>query len=229
MPKIHHEIHHQLVVLGILLTLLTTITYAPTFSQPAPDEPQIWMLPAPDMTSGVSLSKALELRKTTRNFSDKGLSDQILSDLLWAAFGINRKDSGKRTAPSARNWQEIDIYVAMAKGLYIYLPAEHGLKMVKSIDLRPQVGMQPFTATAPVGIIFVADYSRMKGAKDDRFLFYSAVDTGFISQNIYLFCASRNLATVVLGSVEREILGKAMGLGKDQHIVLTQPVGHMGK
>ncbi|PKK88454.1 MAG: nitroreductase [Candidatus Wallbacteria bacterium HGW-Wallbacteria-1] len=187
------------------------------------------MLPAPDMTSGVSLSKALELRKTTRNFSDKGLSDQILSDLLWAAFGINRKDSGKRTAPSARNWQEIDIYVAMAKGLYIYLPAEHGLKMVKSIDLRPQVGMQPFTATAPVGIIFVADYSRMKGAKDDRFLFYSAVDTGFISQNIYLFCASRNLATVVLGSVEREILGKAMGLGKDQHIVLTQPVGHMGK
>lgn len=177
-------------------------------------------LPAPQKTGGMPLMQALAARESSRSFSSRELDSQKLSDLLWAACGINR-DDGKRTAPSARNRQEIDLYVALPSGLYLYKPQGNLLKQVFSEDIREVVGKQGFTQKAPVNLIYVADYTRMKGEED----FYSATDTGFISQNVYLFCASEGLHTVVLGWVDRDELHAAMKLNPDQHIILTQPVG----
>ena len=149
--------------------------------------------------------------------------------MLWAAFGINRKDSGKHTAPSAVNWQEIDIYAATADGLYIYDAKEHMLKPVLAEDIRAATGKQAFVKDVPVNLIYVADFSRMGKIKLENKIFYSAADTGFISQNVYLFCASEGLATVVRGAVDKPALEKAMKLGPDQRVILTQSVGYPKK
>ncbi len=177
-------------------------------------------LPVPRQTGGMPLLDALAARQTNRNFSEQALSDQLLSDLLWAAFGINR-DDGKRTAPSARNSQEIDLYVALPTGLYLYDAKANRLIQILSDDIREKTGVQPFTQKAPVNLIYVSETDRLRGDKE----FYSAADTGFISQNVYLFCASEGLNTVVLGWVEKEALHKVMDLKPSQHIILTQPVG----
>ncbi len=177
-------------------------------------------LPAPQKTGGMPLMEALNARQTQRTFSTKPLSEQQLSDLLWAAFGINRPD-GRRTAPSARNMQEIGIYVALPSGLYLYDAKQNLLVQQSKEDLREKTGKQPFVKTAPVCLIYVSDYDRMKNESE----FYSATDTGYISQNVYLFCASEGMHTVVLGWVEKEPLHAAMKLKPSQHIVLTQPVG----
>lgn len=186
-------------------------------------------LPPPQTDTGMPLMRALKERKTTRRFSSKQLPPQVLSNLLWAAFGINRKDSGKRTAPSAVNWQEIDIYVARADGLYFYEAKSHRLKPILSEDIRETTGRQNFTQQAPLNLIYVADRSRMGGADEEQKDFYSAADTGFISQNVYLLCASEGLATVVLGLVDKPALDKKMGLGSEQKVILTQPVGYPEK
>jgi SagB-type dehydrogenase family enzyme len=177
-------------------------------------------LPAPQKTGGMPLMEALNARQTQRTFSAKPLSEQQLSDLLWAAFGINR-DNGKRTAPSARNTQEISIYVALPSGLYLYNAQQNSLQQILDQDIRAQTGKQPFVKIAPVCLIYVSDYDRMKNESE----FYSAVDTGYISQNVYLFCASAGMNTVVLGSVDKPALQAAMKLKPAQHVILTQPVG----
>ena len=186
-------------------------------------------LPKPQKDGGKPLMQVLKDRKSSRSFSSKKLPMQVLSDLLWAAFGVNRPDSGKRTAPSAVNWQEIDIYVALAQGLYLYDAGAHILKPVLAEDIRAAAGRQKFTQVTPVDLIYVADRSRMGKATEDQKDFYSATDTGFISQNVYLFCASEGLATVVLGLVDKPALAKKMGLKADQRVILTQPVGYPKK
>lgn len=183
------------------------------------------VLSSPDLNRGTGLMNALDERKTSREFSEKELPIDVLSGLLWAACGINRPDSGKRTAPSAMNMQEIDIYVAMKSGLYLYDAPKNLLQPVIPDDIRGYVGKQEFTAKAPVGLIYVADFSRMRGSESDN-IFYSAVDTGYISQNVYLFCASEGLSTVVLGWVDKPALAGKMGLREDQRIILSQPVGY---
>jgi SagB-type dehydrogenase family enzyme len=175
-------------------------------------------LPAPQKTGGMPLMEALNARQTQRTFSPKALSEQQLSDLLWAACGVNR-DSGKRTAPSAMNRQEIDIYVALSSGLYLYVAPENRLQQVLAQDIRDKTGKQPFVKTAPVCLVYVSDDERLK------IEFYTATDTGYISQNVYLFCASEGMNTVVLGTVDKEALHTAMQLKPTQHIILTQPVG----
>jgi SagB-type dehydrogenase family enzyme len=169
--------------------------------------------------------QALKERKTSRSFSDKKLADQVLSNLLWAAFGVNRSD-GRRTAPSARNWQEIDIYVATADGLFLYEARPHSLKELLTDDLRAATGMQDFVGTAPVNLVYVADLDKV-GAQpgDDRNLFVGA-DCGFIAQNVYLYCASEGLSTVARGMVDREKLAKVMKLRPEQRILLAQTVGY---
>ncbi|MBA3027985.1 MAG: SagB/ThcOx family dehydrogenase [Desulfobacteraceae bacterium] len=149
--------------------------------------------------------------------------------MLWAAFVVTREDLGKRTAPSAVNWQEIDIYVATADGLFLYDAKKHALMQVLSKDVREFTGRQPFVKTAPVNLVYVTDFSKMGQAKSDEKIFYSAADTGFISQNVYLYCASEGLATVVRGLVDREALGEIMKLGPDQRITLSQSVGYPKK
>jgi len=182
-------------------------------------------LPAPRIESGKPLMQALSERQSRRDFSAEELPPQILSDLLWAANGINRPD-GRRTAPSAGNTQEIDIYVAKKEGLYLYDAAANALAPVLPGDIRPVAGKQNFVKAAPVALIYAADFSKTTRWSGEEAMFYSGVDTGYISQNVYLYCASEGLATVVLGWVDKEKLAKAMRLRKGQRVILTQPVGY---
>jgi SagB-type dehydrogenase family enzyme len=183
----------------------------------------------PQIDSGRPLMQVLKDRSSSRSFIKEKLPVQVLSNLLWAAFGINRTDTGKRTAPSAVNWQEIDIYIAMAEGLYLYDAKAHVLKPVLSEDIRGMTGKQDFVKDAPINLIYVADFSRMgTSSKEDKEL-YSAIDTGFISQNVYLYCASEGLATVVRGSIDRQSLAKIMKLRPEQKIILAQSVGYPKK
>jgi nitroreductase len=186
-------------------------------------------LPNPQNDGGKPLMRALKDRQSSREFGAEKLPIQLLSNLLWAAGGINRDDAGKRTAPTAHDWREIDIYVATADGLFLYDPSANLLKPILSEDIRELTGKQPFVKTAPVNLVFVANYSRMSGASDEDKTFYSAADTGFISQNVYLFCASEGLATVVRGYVDRPELAKKMKLSPDQAITLAQTIGYPKK
>lgn len=183
-------------------------------------------LPDPQTEGGKPLMEALKLRHSERAFSEKEIPLQVLSNMLWAAFGVNRPESGKRTAPSARNWQEIDIYVTMARGAYRYNATDNTLEPVLDKDIRGATGKQPFVAGAPVNLVYVADYSKMGDAPEDAKRMYSAGNTGFISQNVYLFCASEGLATVVRGLVDRDAVGKILMLATDKKVVFAQTVGY---
>jgi len=183
-------------------------------------------LPPPETAGGMPLMQALKARHSTRAFGSKPLSPQVLSNLLWAASGVNRPQSGQRTAPSAHDWREIDVYVTTAEGAYRYDPPTYTLKRVVAGDIRPLTGVQDYVATAPVNLVYVADLDRMSEASADDKAFYSATDTGFIAQNVYLYCASAGLAAVVRGLVDRDALGTALGLGRHQRIILAQSVGY---
>jgi len=208
---------------AVLLTTLLVYTSSVAVEAPAPIQ-----LPAPQTEGGKPLMQALKERHTSREFSTQDLPDQVLSNLLWAACGVNRPD-GKRTAPTAMNLQEIDVYVAMAKGLYLYDAKANALVPVLAEDIRAKTGGQPFVKDAPVNLVYVADYAKMTRASAEDKVLYSATDTGFISQNVYLFCASESLATVVRGYVDRTLLAEAMKLRPDQKIILAQTVGYPKK
>ena len=191
--------------------------------EPGPDG--VVKLPAPDMVTGTSLMEALGKRRTTRTYSPERLDAETLGTLLWAASGVNRPETGKRTAPTAVNFQEILVYVALEQGLFLYGPSEHALRLVLAEDLREDTGLQDFVGSAPVELVYVADHSRMSNMDEEEKAFYTATDTGYVSQNVYLFCASRGLATVVRGMLDRETLAGTMGLPPEQHVVLAQSVG----
>lgn len=183
-------------------------------------------LPSPQTKGGKPLMEALSERRSERQFSSKDLPLQLLSDLLWAANGINRADSQHKTAPTAMNLQEIDIYVVTKEGVYFFESSAHKLTPVLSEDILALTGEQPFVKDAPVNLIFVADLAKMDRLSEQDKDFYAATDTGFISQNIYLFCASEGLATVVRGLINKPALAKAMRLRADQKIILAQTIGY---
>ena len=201
-----------------------TIVSAASVVQAA-DLPDI-ALAAPRMEGGKPLMQVLKARQSSRAFSEQKLTDQTIADLLWAAAGINRSDSGKRTAPSARDWQEVQVYAITEKGAYFYDAKANILRAVVPGDLRKLTGSQEFVAVAPLNLVYVADVSKMKDSKPEDQALYMGADSGFISQNVYLFCASEGLATVVRGSVERAALAKALMLSEHQRIVLAQTVGY---
>jgi nitroreductase len=180
----------------------------------------------PQTDGGRPLMQVLKERKTSRTFSPETLPPQMLSNLLWAAFGVNRPDSGRRTAPSALNWQEIDVYVATGEGLFLYEAKEHQLKPVLNKDIRALTGLQTYVQEAPVNLVFVADFSKMGQTTNEEKEFYGAADTGLIVQNVYLFCASEGLATSVRALIGRAALAKEMNLRPDQRIILAQSVGY---
>lgn len=206
----------------MIWTLAVLLAPVWSWAEPVPESID---LPPPQTAGGLPLSEALAARQSNRAFAPRPLALQELSSLLWAAAGVNRPDSGKRTAPTARNWQEIDVYVVLAAGTYRYDAAGHRLEGVRAGDLRAEAGIQEFVADAPVVLVYAADFARMTGASDDHRRFYAAVDTGFISQNVYLHCAANGLSTVVLGMVDKEALKAAIGLRPEQHVQLSQPVG----
>jgi len=192
---------------------------------PQAGEPKPIPLPAPQTDGGKPLMQALKQRRTIRELKPDKLPAQVLANLLWAGFGINRPESGHRTAPSAMNSQEVDLYVALPEGLYVYEAKPHHLKPVLDKDLRAKTSRQPFATNAPVVLIFVADLPRLTKAKPEKREFYAAVDAGCISQNIYLYCASEGLATVVY-DLDRAPLAAAMNLRPEQKIILAQAVGY---
>ncbi len=184
-------------------------------------------LPKPKTDGGMPLMEALSKRQSLRNFdSTKSMSLETLSNLLWAANGINRPESGKRTAPSAVNWQEIEIFVALKSGIYFFNHKTNELEVISQGDYRKDMGKQNFVGDASVVLIFVSNHDKMEGASEKAMEFYGATDCGNVSQNVYLFCASENLATVVLGMIDREKISKLLKLKDSQKVILTQPVGY---
>ncbi len=196
----------------------------------AAQDTQPMKLPQPQLETGMPLMQALHARKSTREFSAEKLPAQVLSDLLWAAFGVNRPETGGRTAPSTHNWQDIDIYVAAADGLYLFDAKSHVLKLIQEKDIRALTGTQDFVGHTPLNLIYVSDFTRMDSdtSPEDKKI-AAAIDTGFIGQNVYLYCASTGLATVVRGSVDKDVLAKAMKLKSTQWIVAAQSVGYPKK
>jgi SagB-type dehydrogenase family enzyme len=182
-------------------------------------------LPEPKLDQSKSLVQALKDRKTTREYASGGLSPQVLSNLLWAAFGINRPDSGRRTAPSAYNKQEIDVYVATAEGAYVYDPKGNALVPVASGDLRQLTGTQSYFKEAAINLVYVADLTKMAEADEAARLLLAAADTGFIAENVYLCCASEGLATVFRAGIDKPKLADALKLRPEQKITFAQTVG----
>ena len=185
-------------------------------------EPKPIQLVKPNMSS--PLMQLLGKRMSSREFSPEPLPVEVLSNLLWAAFGINRPD-GKRTAPTASNRQEIDIYVAAANGLYLYDAKGNLLNPVLTEDIRAMTGRQPFVKEAAVNLVYVADYSKMGTLTNEAKDLYSAAATGFISENFYLYCTSEGLATVVRANMDKPALATVMKLRPEQKIILAQSVG----
>jgi nitroreductase len=182
-------------------------------------------LPAPQKTGGMPLMDALAKRSTARAFDSKDLSPRQISSLLWAAFGINRPD-GKRSAPSARNFRETDIYVLLKQGAYVYTAKSNKLDLVVAEDIRALGGTQAFVKDAPATLVFVADLSKMGDGSNDDKKNTANIDVGYISQNVYLFCASEGLVTGARGSVDRTALSPKLKLRPDQMIILAQSVGY---
>lgn len=185
-------------------------------------------LPAPDRRGGVPLLQALARRRSSREFSSKSLPLPVLSSLLWAAFGVNRRGGG-RTAPSALGAQEIDVYVALPQGAYLYDAKAHRLRLVSASDLRRVTGYQDFVDDAPLDLVFVADHRRMRMVPVGQRESYASAAAGAIAQNVYLFAASAGLATVIRAWIDRSAIADALGLAHDQQVLLSQTVGYPGR
>jgi nitroreductase len=215
-----------LVLLVIVLFFFVDANFAPA------QEAEVIKLPPPQTEGGMPLMQALKLRQSTRgNFGpDTKLPMQLISNLLWAADGVNRPD-GKRTAPSAIDWRNIDIYITTADGLFLYDAEQHALKVLGKKDVRAVAGMQDFVKTAPLNLIYVADLSKTKfGGKDmPEGETWSFAGVGAIFQNVYLFCASENLACIVRAMVDRDAIAKELKLRPDQKVLLAQTVAYFKK
>ena len=180
----------------------------------------------PNAKGGSTIMEALSNRKSVRGFSDKKLSDQDLADLVWAAAGINRKEAGLRTAPSWRNFQDVELYVCFKEGVYLYNAKEHALEPVMKGDFYPPiVSGQDFVNDAPVVLLLVSDFDKIKGDGSSP-VYISGLNAGIMSQNISLFCSGKNMVTVPRGFMDKEALKKAFNLRVNQHILLNHPVGY---
>lgn len=194
--------------------------------QPAQgDSPTPVLLPPPAKSGGLPLMEALAKRRSSRDFASTALPLPLLSDLLWAAYGVNRA-GGDRTAPSALNAQEIDVFVALPSGAYLYDAAAHQLQLVAASDLRRITGYQDFVDEAPLDLVYVANHTRMRMVPVALRELYAATAAGAITQNVYLFAASNELSTVIRALIDRAAIAGALGLSHEQHVLLSQTVGY---
>jgi len=207
----------------IVVFILFTILVFPLFAQ----NTKTIVLNPPDITRGLPVMKALSLRASAKEFDTTGIKLQDLSDLLWASDGINRPESGKRTAPSAMNAQDIDIYVCMESGMYLYDAKKHSLDLMIDGDYRKLIaGKQENFAKAPLFCLLVSDISRFKFGEDSLKLMWAATDAGIVSQNISLFCASVGLATRPRAWMDQKELRELLKLKKSQYLILNHPVSY---
>ncbi|HNX42908.1 MAG TPA: SagB/ThcOx family dehydrogenase [Bacteroidales bacterium] len=179
----------------------------------------------PQIDKGKSLMQSLQDRHSSREFSDKELSLQELSNLLWAANGVNRPGEKKRTAPSAMNWQDIDIYVFLKEGVYLYNAFEMTLQPVVKGDLRSLTGMQPFVAGAPVNLVLVSDTKKMSRGDENSKTANASAEAAFVGENVYLFCSAFDLNCVLRGSVDREKISKTLNLRPEQLAIYGITIG----
>ena len=186
-------------------------------------------LSAPRTEGGMPLFQALKERASIKDFGKQPLSAEVLSNLLWAAFGINRPDSGKRTAPSAKNKQEVSVYVFTAEGTYLYDAAVSRLKRVAGAALPLSEASNPSESPPPLELVYVADFAQRAGKTDEEKRLYASITAGCIIQNVYLFCASERLATVTRVVRNGDALAKTLGLTKEQWPIMTQAVGFPAK
>ena len=189
-------------------------------------ESDLIALPPPALPEHTSLAQALRERVSTRLFAPQPLPPEIVSSLLWAAVGINRPYTGGRTAPSAHNWQEIEVCAVMAEGSYRYDARKNQLNLIKAEDLRGDTGLQDFVSAAPLNLVYVADLERIVDVRPQDRDFLIGADVGGIAQNVSLYCAAVGLGTVVRGLVDRRRLAQRLGLRPAQRITLAQSVGY---
>jgi SagB-type dehydrogenase family enzyme len=188
---------------------------------------QVVALPAPTTGGGLPLLTALAQRRSAREFAPDPLPLALLSDLLWAANGVNRPETGKRTAATARNWQNLEVYAVTAAGIFRYDAAAHALVAVAAGDHRAATGSQAFVADVPLNLVYVADVAKMPGVENEGDSFrYDGVHAGLVAQNVYLFAASVELATVLRALVDRAALAGVLELPATQRVILTQSVGY---
>lgn len=211
--------------MSTLTKMARTLFHAETPTVAPGVVPATITLPPPRTTGGLPLMEALALRRSSRSFDSRDIAPEILSDLLWSAFGVNRAAGHERTAPSARDDQEIDVYAATRAGLWRYDAAGHRLLRVASIDARKVTGFQDFVDQAPLDLVYVARHRGLGALAPEKRMVYSAVSAGAIAENVYLYCAGAGLATVVRGWFSEAALAEALGLGNDQHVILAQTVG----
>jgi nitroreductase len=207
---------------GATLLAAAALAAVPALALPAQ---QAIKLPPPRKSGGMPLLQALQQRRSTREFAPRPLASQVLSDLLWAAYGINRP-SGDRTAPYWRHIMVIDVYAATADGVWLYDPRQHALLPYLAQDIRAQTGLQDFAATAPLDLVYIAHGERIQDVSAEERRLYASVDTGFIGQNVYLFCASEGLATVFRGGIDYPKLDAAMRLDSSAFVTFAQSVGY---
>jgi nitroreductase len=182
-------------------------------------------LPPARTSGGLPLMEAIARRRSAREFSERRLDDQLLSDLLWAAFGVNGPD-GARAAPYARHILAIEVYAAMADGVWVYEPKTHALLQHGETDLRGETGDEPYVASAPLNLVYVAHGELLKGMSAEEARLNAGVDAGFIGENVYLFCASAGLATVFRGALDPDRLGRALKLPPELFVTYAQSVGY---
>ena len=184
-------------------------------------------LPKPNLNRNSEVMEAFANRHSTREYAAKALTLTDLSDLLWAANGINRPEEGKRTAPSAMNKQDVDVYVVLPEGTYLYDGKAHQLNLVAEGDHRGAVaGGQAFVKSAPVSLLLVSDLSRLGDAKNTHTQLMGAVDAGIVSQNISIFCSAAKLATVPRASMDTAKLKSVLKLTDTQLPLMNHPVGY---
>jgi SagB-type dehydrogenase family enzyme len=182
----------------------------------------------PDTTGGKPLMAAIKNRKTDRQFQQKNLSLRHLSDILWVANGINRTD-GKRTVPSAMALYPLQTYVLLANGVYLYNPKKHILEPIVEGDYRELAGRQDFVKTAPLNLVFIADYKVYEGARkveESRRLWLASLDAGHCTQNVYLYCASAGLKCVVRAGAQEAELLKLLKLDNKYQFIVAQTIGY---
>ena len=210
-----------------LLALVVAATPALAQQKAAPaTAPATIELDKPKLDAGLTVMQAIAKRHSTRAFDAKPLSKQALSDILWAAGGVNRPESQGIVIPTALGAKELDVYAMLPEGVYRYEPAQHRLTLVVPGDHRALAGKQAFAATAPLNLFFVADEARMKAKEAEARAKFGAMTTAFASENVYLYCASAGLSTVVRGAIDVAALSKLLKLTASQKLYLGQSVGH---
>jgi nitroreductase len=212
-------------VANLGLLSVAGLAVAPAFAQTATQQQPI-ALPPPRADFGKSLAQALKLRRSIRAFDPRPLPPQVLSELLWSAYGVNRPETADRTAPSWRHARETEIFAAMPSGVWRYDPIKHLLIPHLADDVRGQTGVQDFVATAPLNLVFVSDADHMSGVSREEQHRFGAADIGFIGQNVYLYCASEGLACVFRASLDADKLAQTLGLGEANFVMFSQTVGY---